>query len=78
MINVTFVTNDGSGMPRSLDVRDEITLEQFLEVNFDGEVDDFTFSVRRNGLSQEAHSDYILEDGDRLCAAPSRIKGENS
>ncbi len=62
MINVTLVTNSGDGMPRSLEVREGVCLEDFLEVNFDGDLDDFTVSIRRDGSSFEPSMSEELQD----------------
>lgn len=76
MIHVTLVSNSGDGLPRSLEVRNGVCLEDFLEVNFDGNLDDFTISIRRDGASFEPDLDETLHDSDRICLAPSRVKGE--
>lgn len=76
VIKVILVTNSGDGMPKSLEVRDGVSLEDFLEVNFDGDLDDFTISIRRDGSSFEPDMSEHLYDSDRICLAPSRVKGE--
>jgi hypothetical protein len=75
MINVTMVTNGGAGLPTKIPVIEGTTLEKFLEVSFDGDPDNFTIRVRANGTSVQAHRDYILQDGDRVSLAPSKIDG---
>ncbi len=74
MIDVTMVTNGGAGLPVKIPVVEGTTLEKFLEVSFDGNPDEFTVRVRANGMSVEAHRDYILQDGDRVSLAPSKIQ----
>lgn len=76
MIEVTLVTNDGSGLPVRVPVVENTTLEKFLEVAFDGDPDDFTIRIRANGTSVEAHKDYVLQDGDRVSLAPQKVDGE--
>lgn len=75
MIEVTLVTNDGAGLPVSIPVVDGTTLEKFLEVSFEDDPDDFTIRIRANGMSVEAHRDYVLQDGDRISLAPIKIDG---
>ena len=76
MIEVTLVTNDGAGLPCRVPVVEGTTLEKFLEVSFDDNPDEFTIRVRANGMSVEAHSDYVLQDGDRVSLAPAKVDGE--
>lgn len=76
MIEVTLITNDGSGLPRRAPVVEGTTLEKFLEVSFEGNPDEFTIRIRANGTSVEAHKDYVLQDGDRISLAPSKVEGE--
>ena len=75
MIDVTLVTNNGDGMPIKLSVEEGTTVEQLLLKHFDGDLTEYTIRVRSNGLSQEAHEDYILKNGDRISLAPSKIDG---
>lgn len=75
MIEVTLITNDGAGLPVRIPVVEGTTLEEFLEVSFDGNIDDFTIKVRCNGTSCEAHRDYVLCDGDRISLSPTKIDG---
>lgn len=76
MIEITLVTNEGSGLPCKIPVVDETTLEKFLEVSFPGDPEDFTIRVRANGTSVEAHREYVLQDGDRVSLAPKKVEGE--
>jgi hypothetical protein len=76
MIEVMLVTNDGSGIPRKIPVVNGTTLEKFLEVSFGRDLDDFTIRVRANGMTVEAHLDYVLQDGDRVSLAPKKIEGD--
>lgn len=76
MIEVTLVNNNGAGLPIRIPVVEGTILEKFLEVSFDNDPDDFTIKIRANGASVEAHSDYVLQDGDRVSMAPKKIEGE--
>ena len=76
MINVTLVTNDGAGLPVKVPVVEDTTLEKFLEISFPGNPNDFTIRVRANGISVDAHTEYVLQDGDRISMAPKKVEGE--
>ncbi len=71
MINVTLVSNGGAGLPFQIPVVEGTTLKAFLEVSFDGNVDDFTVRVRANGTSVTVHSDYVLQNEDRVSLSPT-------
>ena len=75
MINVTLVHNGGAGLPVKTPVVEGTTLEKFLEVAFDDNPDEFTIRVRCNGTSVEAHTDYVLQEGDRVSMAPVKVDG---
>lgn len=75
MIEVTLVSNDGGGLPRKVPAVEGTTLEKFLELSFDGNPDKFKIRVRANGVSVDAHEDYVLQDGDRVSLVPVKIDG---
>jgi len=75
MISVTLVCNSGQGVPRTVQIREGTTVEEFLQVNFDGHLEDFTVSLRSDGVSSEAELYDVLEDGDRLTLAPNKVEG---
>ena len=75
MVNVTLVTNSGQGVPRQLSVREGTTVGELLQVNFDGHVEDFTVSIRRDGCSEFADLDDELEANDRVCLSPTKVEG---
>ncbi len=76
MISVTLVTNDGGGVPKTTQVREGTTVGNFLELMFDGCVDDFTIQLRPSGgVSREADLDDVLEDGCRVTVAPEKVDG---
>lgn len=75
MVSVTLVCNSGQGVPRQLSVREGTTVDDLLRVNFDGHVEDFTVSIRRDGCSEIADLDDELEDGDRVTLAPLKVEG---
>ena len=78
MIEVTLVTNDGSGVPRTTNVRENTTVGDFLDLVFDGNVDEFTIQLRPSGgISREVELDDKLEDGCRITVAPTKVEGNS-
>lgn len=76
MIEVQLVTNDGSGLPQKLNVRPGTTIEELLELHFDGDVEDFSIQIRDlNETSREAGMDEALQDGCRVTLAPKKVDG---
>lgn len=75
MIKVTLVTNDGDGIPVNHSIREGTILEDFLNVAFGGDPDDFTIRVRSNGNNVEDQGGYVLQDGDRVSVAPAKVEG---
>lgn len=79
MINVTLVCNDGDGMPRNLQCREYTTVEEFLNVNFDGDLDDYKITLRaENSPSRTANMSDELENGMRIVIAPKKVEGETT
>lgn len=78
MINVTLITNDGKGLPQKVEIADDTTLDDFLRVAFEGDIEEFKIRVRANGTSVQAHMDYVLQDGDRISLAPSKVDGSDT
>lgn len=75
MLQITLVTNSGQGVPRQIQVREGTTVGEMLNVNFDGHLEDFTVSVRCDGVSEVADLDDELEDGSRVVLAPTKVDG---
>lgn len=75
MISVTLVANNGAGLPVKVPIIEGTILEQFLAISFDGDPNEFTIRVRTEGVSVQAHCDYVLQDGDRVSLAPIKIDG---
>lgn len=78
MLQITLVTNSGQGVPRQIQVREGTTVGEMLNVNFDGHLEDFTVSCRRDGCSEVVDLDDELEDNDRIVLAPSKVDGAKS
>lgn len=69
-INVSFFDGVGDGINRDLEVNSGITLHSFLNVHS---------SVQENAIyrvnGQEASMETVLQDGDRVAASATNIKG---
>lgn len=76
MTEVTLITNDGDGMPQKYNVRDGATVEDLLNLGFDGCPDDFTIQRRSLGATSEEVDEWTtLRDGDRITLAPKKVEG---
>ena len=76
MIKVQLVTNDGNGLPQQVSVREGTTIQELLDIHFDGDVEDFSIQVRKlEQPSRAADSDDQLEDGCRITLAPRKVEG---
>lgn len=76
MIEVTLVTNDGTGVPQTSNVREGTTVGEFLDLMFDGIIDEFTIQSRPSGgVSREAELGDVLENGTRITVAPTKVDG---
>lgn len=78
MQTVKLVTNDGNGMPREIPFRDGATLNELLSLSFDGDLDDFRVTVRRNDGSSEVVDDvdtFYLENGMKVTLSPRKVEG---
>lgn len=76
MIKVQLVTNDGNGLPQQVSVREGTTIQELLELHFDGDLGDFSIQMRKlEQCSQTADRDDELEDGCRITLAPKKVEG---
>lgn len=75
MIEVVLVTNDGAGLPRRIEVESGTSLAGFLDAYFDEDPDDFTVRIRSGGVNVPASGVYLLQNGDRVSLAPSKVDG---
>ena len=75
-LKVQFVTNDGNGLPQEFSVEPGTTVEQVLNMAFEGNLEDFTFSMRpKGGVSDLACMTDTVENGCRLTVAPRKVDG---
>jgi hypothetical protein len=77
MINIVLATNDGSGLPRRITTQDGVSVRDFLENHFSGDLYDFTVSLRYpNGDSEQiSNLDTPLHDNMRVTLSPQKVDG---
>ena len=76
MMKVQLVTNDGNGLPQEFSVEPGATVEDVLNMSFEGNIEDFTISMRpKGGVSDLACLTDTVQDGCRLSVAPKKVDG---
>ncbi len=71
-MQVLFINNHGSGYADYVDVADGTTIEKFLAGKLPThQADDLLIRVNRQPVAR----DYVLQDGDRVSATPTKIQG---
>ena len=72
MARILFINNDGSGFADHLQIPEGMTVEQlFAQQLPDRSHGDYLIRVNRQPVSRE----YILQEGDRVTMAPTKIEG---
>lgn len=67
-----FINNNGSGFADYVEVAPGTTIEQFLSDHLsDCKAQDLLIRVNR----QPVPRDYVLQEGDRISATPTKIEG---
>ena len=71
-MQVLFVNNNGSGYADYVDVAEGTTIEKFLAEQLPGkQAEDLLIRLNR----QPVPRDYVLQEGDRISATPTKIEG---
>lgn len=71
-MQVLFINNQGSGYADYVDVAEGTTIDQFLEKKLPGhDAGDLLIRINR----QPVPRDYVLQNGDRISATPTKIQG---
>jgi len=71
-MRVLFINNHGGGFADFLDIREGTTIEQFLADKLPShKADDLLIRVNRQPVAK----DYVLQEGDRITATPTKIEG---
>jgi hypothetical protein len=71
-MKVLFLNNDGAGFADHVDVAAGTTIDKFIEQRLPGRrADDLLIRVNRQPVAR----DYVLQEGDRVSATPTKIEG---
>lgn len=71
-MRVLFINNQGAGFADYIDVAPGTGIEQFLEDRLPGhKTQDLLIRVNRQPVAR----DYVLQEGDRISATPTKIEG---
>lgn len=71
-MKIFYVNNDGGGFADTIEVQDNITVEQLFKQQLpDRLAQDFLIRVNR----QPASRDQVLREGDRVTFTPTKIEG---
>ena len=71
-MKILWINNDGSGFADYMNVDEGTTVEVFLDKSLHGfKSENYLIRVNR----QPVPKDYILQEGDRITATPTKIDG---
>ena len=74
-MRVLFINNGGAGFADYVDVAEGTTIEKFLGEQLSGkQAEDLLIRVNRQPVAR----DYVLQEGDRISATPTKIEGAAS
>jgi sulfur carrier protein ThiS len=74
-MRILFINNDGAGFADYIEIAPGTSIRAFLEEKLPGqEASDLLIRVNR----QPVPGDYILQDGDRISATPTKIAGAST
>ena len=71
-MKILWINNHGGGFADYVDVDENTNVEKFIREQLDG-CDPRDFLIRVNRLP--VPSDYVLQEGDRITATPTKIEG---
>ena len=71
-MKVLFVNNDGGGFADYVEIANNTSVEKFFSQQLPGrQAEDYLIRVNR----QPVPADYVLQEGDRVTATPTKIDG---
>jgi hypothetical protein len=71
-MQILFINNSGAGFADYVDVAAETTIDKFIAARLPAQqADDLLIRVNR----QPVPRDYVLQEGDRVSATPTKIQG---
>ncbi len=71
-MQILFINNSGAGFADYVDVADDTSIDKFIAARLPAhQADDLLIRVNR----QPVPRDYMLQEGDRVSATPTKIQG---
>ena len=71
-MKVLYINNDLGGFADYLDIAENTTVEKFFKQQLPGrQAEDYLIRVNRQPVAR----DYVLQEGDRITATPTKIEG---
>ena len=71
-MNILWINNDLGGFADYLDIAENTTVEKFFNQQLPGrQAEDYLIRVNRQPVARN----YILQEGDRVTATPTKIEG---
>ncbi len=71
-MRILFINNNGSGYADYVDVAASTTIDKFIAERLPAQqADDLLIRVNRQPVAR----DYVLQEGDRVSATPTKIQG---
>ena len=71
-MRVLYINNDGGGFANYVDIAENTTVDKFFnEKLFGNKSEDYLIRVNRQPVAR----DYVLQEGDRVTATPTKIEG---
>jgi len=71
-MQILFINNSGAGFADYVDVAADATIDKFIAARLPAQqADDLLIRVNR----QPVPRDYVLQEGDRVSATPTKIQG---
>lgn len=71
-MKILWINNDGGGFAEYTEIAENMTVEKFFGQQLPGrQAEDYLIRVNR----QPVPSDYVLQEGDRVTATPTKVDG---
>ena len=71
-MKVLYINNDLGGFADYLDIAENTTVEKFFKQQLPGrQAEDYLIRINRQPVAR----DYVLQEGDRITATPTKIEG---
>jgi len=71
-MKILWINNDGGGFASYVEINENISVEKFFNRQLPGSrAEDYLIRVNRQPVAR----DYVLQDGDRVTATPTKVEG---